>query len=84
MRKEIFINDYLSEAIVRRYEDISMEQEAKRYEKWAFSILGTPNLCSQQPSTQPVTPVTPEEPRQCPSGQKLCDDRCIPMGKLCQ
>lgn len=35
-------------------------------------------------SSQPQTPVTPVEPRQCPPGKKLCDDRCIPMGAFCQ
>jgi hypothetical protein len=53
--KESFINLYLTEAIANGYANISMEQEAKQYEDWAFSILSTPNLCAQQPP-QPMPP----------------------------
>jgi len=73
--KEIFINNYLSEALIRDYPNISMEQEAKRYQTWAFSVLGTPNLCGT-----PVTPVEPgPNPNDCPAGKQWCEDqgRCM-------
>lgn len=88
MGNEVFLNNYLTEAIVRGYADISMEQQARQYQNWATSILATPNLCSQQ-SSQPHTPETPR-PRECPAGKKCCEpsddggcERCVPRNAQC-
>lgn len=75
MGNEVFLNSYLSEAIVRKKPDISMEQEADRYQNWATSILATPNLCSAS-----VTPAGPGlSPNDCPVGKQWCEDqgRCM-------
>ena len=39
MGKEVFVNTYLSEALVKGYADISAEQEASNFENWAKPIL---------------------------------------------
>lgn len=80
--KEVFLTNYLSEAIAKGYADISMEQEARRNQNRATSILGTPNLCS--------TRVTPDPNRNdCPVGKQWCEDqgRCMsscPRPRPCQ
>lgn len=73
--KESFINLYLAEAIANSYANISMEQEARQYGNWAFSILSTPNLCAQQ--TTPQEPMPPSSQTQCLAGCASERDSCM-------
>lgn len=42
MGRETFVNRYISEAIVKGYANIAMEQEAYQVDKWAEAELSTP------------------------------------------
>lgn len=45
MGKEVFVNKYLSEALIKGYANISTEKEAKRFENWVGTILNTHQGC---------------------------------------